>query len=190
MNTSNHKITTYAAYVITDPTETGIINFTTASNTSSTEVGSLFNSRFNITKCNYLNNELTGSNNAIISCSSSSTTFLNCSFIGNKGNYLFDVKPNIVDNCYFNENNVTQTVRYNSVSFKSIQPFDFNISHYSTYYCPATYFYYNPPNLDKNKKDSRKKFKEDELDLKDINFIINKVYKTSFVEAVNFSTLT
>ncbi|EAY07869.1 hypothetical protein TVAG_142230 [Trichomonas vaginalis G3] len=187
MNTSNHKTTYYAAYIITGPTETGIINFTTASNSSSIGVGSLFNNDCNITKCNYLNNEFTGNYYSIINCYDHSTTFLSCSFIGNKGNYLFYPRPNIVDNCYFNENNVTQTVNGDPIRYELIQPLDSFISHYTTDKCSATYPYHN---LEKNKKDSRKKFKGDELDLKDIKIIINKVYKTSFVEAVNFSTLT
>ncbi|EAX92662.1 hypothetical protein TVAG_317200 [Trichomonas vaginalis G3] len=60
MNTSYHyEITYFAAYVIAYPRGTGIINFTTASNTSSTEDGGgIYNyGNFNITKCNFLNNE-------------------------------------------------------------------------------------------------------------------------------------
>ncbi|EAX91965.1 hypothetical protein TVAG_387430 [Trichomonas vaginalis G3] len=186
MNTSKHKeITRMASYIIQIPTGTGVINFTTASNSTSTDdnVISNYGSNFNITKCNYLNNKFIGSSGIFdcdIKCSYSS-----CSFIGNKGIYLFDSKPKSVVNCYFN-NDVTQTISNNAATYEPIQPFDFYISHYSTYYCPATYFSYN---LVKNEKDSRKKFKEDELDLDDIKIIVNKVYKTSFVEAVNFSNL-
>ena len=82
------------------------LNLTTASNTSSKELGAIhnINGNFSITKCNYLNNKYNGTQNAIIVCSTStsySITYSSCSFIENKGNYLFDRKPTI-DNCYFN----------------------------------------------------------------------------------------
>ena len=51
-------------------------------------------------------------------------------------------------------------------------------------------FYNNPLNLELNKNKSYKKYEEDELDLEDIKCIINNVYKTSFVEAVNLSSST
>ncbi|EAX99370.1 hypothetical protein TVAG_015530 [Trichomonas vaginalis G3] len=182
MNTSYHKITSYAGYLISSPTGTGIMNFTTASNSSSTKYAVISNTgNFKITKCNYLNNEFRASNWAIIFCSTS-IRYSNCSFIGNKGNYLFYEKP-IIDNCYFDENNFTQTVNDDPVTFESIQPFDFHISHYSTYFCSAK-------KLELNKSKSYKKYEEDELDLEDIKCIINNVYKTSFVEAVNLSSST
>ncbi|EAY23097.1 hypothetical protein TVAG_183330 [Trichomonas vaginalis G3] len=180
INTSFHKITCYAAYAISDPTGTGIIKFTTASNTSSTHYAVTFNNKCNVTKCNYLNNDYTGSDNGIIYSYRNSTNFSSCSFIGNKGNYLFDVKPNIVDNCYFNENNVTQTVRNDPISYDSNDSLDSFISHYSTEQCPTT-------NLEKNKKDSNLKFKKGKLKIKDIKNIVNKSFKTSFIVAVNMS---
>ncbi|EAX87161.1 hypothetical protein TVAG_151520 [Trichomonas vaginalis G3] len=151
MNTSYHEINQYAAYVIAYPKGTGIINFTTASNTSSTKYAGIRNSgNFNFTKCNYLNNEYTGSDNAIIFCSSSSK-YSSCSFIGNKGNYLFNKKPTI-DNCYFNNNVVNQTISNNADTFDSIEPLDSFISHYSTY-CFAT-------KAEENKDDSYKNIKK------------------------------
>ena len=106
MNTSYHyEITEYAAYAIDHPRGAVIIiNLTTASNSSSSfqSVISHYEGNYNITKCNYLNNECQGgefSTDAIIRCYGS-CTFSNCSFIGNKGNYLFSEKPTI-DNCYF-----------------------------------------------------------------------------------------
>ena len=162
MNTSYHKITSFAGYVLERPTGTGIMNFTTASNSSSTKYAVIYNyGNFKITKCNYLNNEFRASNWAIIFCSTS-IRYSNCSFIGNKGNYLFYKKP-IIDNCYFDENNFTQTVNDDPVTFKSIQPFDFHISHYSTEKCSATYFY--------NKKHS---FNEEFMQLKKMRYIYRR----------------
>ena len=92
MNTSYHKkITTDAAYVIELSKETKIINFTTASNTSS-DAGVVVNNGDNlvITRCNYLNNEYKGydENSAIIK-NPNTATYSNCSFIKNNGNFLF-----------------------------------------------------------------------------------------------------
>ncbi|EAX95602.1 hypothetical protein TVAG_459510 [Trichomonas vaginalis G3] len=184
MNTSYHEITYYAAYDIEYPKGTGIMNFTTASNTLSTKDGGMYNAngKFNLTKCNYLNNEYTGSYNAIISCWSFSTTFSNCSFIGNKGNYLFDRKPKAIDNCYFNNNVVNQTIKNYADTFDSIDSLDSFISHYSTYYC-------NAAKNEENKDDTYKKYKEEKLKLKNIKNIVNKFYRTPFLGAVNRSVL-
>ncbi|EAX92323.1 hypothetical protein TVAG_200590 [Trichomonas vaginalis G3] len=175
MNTSYHEITQVAAYSIQVPTGTGIINFTTASNASSTDYAVIENSigKFNITKCNYLNNEYTGSTNGIIYCSSS-CTYSSCSFIGNKGNYLFNKKPTI-DNCYFNNNEVRQT------TFDSIEPLDSFISHYSTYCIAAK--------NEENKDDTFKKYKEEKLKMKNLKNVVKKIYRTPLVGAVNLSVL-
>ncbi|EAX98651.1 hypothetical protein TVAG_403330 [Trichomonas vaginalis G3] len=141
MNTSYHEIGSDARYYIIDPTERGNINFTTASNSSS--ISEVFStSNFNFTKCNYLNNECKGSDDTII-LNYNADIYSNCSFIGNKGPYLFLNKPQAVDNCYFDNEGVTvQTVQNdNSASFESISPFDSLLSHYTTGDCSATYFY-------------------------------------------------
>ncbi|EAX90974.1 hypothetical protein TVAG_051750 [Trichomonas vaginalis G3] len=140
MNTSNHRITKYAAYSIVSSKGVGIINFTTASNASSIKNGAICNGDgLNITRTNYLNNEYNGSYNAIIYVDT--VFYSNCSFIGNKGNYLFDKKPKAVENCYFNDNNVTQIVRSYQITYESIQPLDSLIIHYTTDKCSVTYFY-------------------------------------------------
>ncbi|EAY08766.1 hypothetical protein TVAG_251920 [Trichomonas vaginalis G3] len=56
INSSYHEFPAYAGYLIHSPKETGIINFTTASNTSSTGFyGGIGNTgNFNIIKCNFL----------------------------------------------------------------------------------------------------------------------------------------
>ncbi|EAY06923.1 hypothetical protein TVAG_057170 [Trichomonas vaginalis G3] len=180
MNTSYHKIPRVAAYGITETEGTIIVKFATASNTTSSEYCGIahFARTVTITKCNYLSNVCKGSDSVIINCYYFSIcTYSNCSFIDNKGNYLFSSKPNIVDNCYFNENNFTQTVRGYS-TFKSIKSLDLFISHYSTYFCSAINLEYNNP---------YKKYEKEELNLEDIKNIVNKVYNTSFVEAVNLS---
>ncbi|EAX90570.1 hypothetical protein TVAG_376260 [Trichomonas vaginalis G3] len=180
MNTSYHnEITWFAAYIMQDPTGTGIINFTTASNISSPNAGMANSGDLNITKCNYLNNDCRKSNS--IFSLYGSVTYSSCSFIGNKGNYLFENKPTI-DNCYFNNNNVTQTIYNNADTFDSIEPLDSFISHYSTYYCIAA-------EIKENKDDTFKKYKEEKFKMKNIKNIVNKVYRTPFLGAVNLSVL-
>ncbi|EAY07661.1 hypothetical protein TVAG_273450 [Trichomonas vaginalis G3] len=178
MNTSYHYEIKYCpAYNIQDPEETGIINFTTASNTSSTEDGGICNfGNFNFTKCNYLNNEYTGSDNAMILCYSF-CTYSNCSFIGNKVNHLFYEKPKAIDNCYFKNNNVTVRTVHHGYSgiFESGDSLDSFISHYTTDKCSATYFY-------------KKKVSEKKLKMKDVKNIVHNVFKTSFVVSVNISS--
>lgn len=152
------------------------MNYTTSSNSSSSELGGVLNagSQFNITKCNFLNNEYNGSTNGIIDCTSAST-FINCSIIENKGNYLFSHKP-IIINCFLNENVVTRTVKDDPINFESTELHDSLISHYTTDKCSATYFY--------RKSKSYYEYQED------IKYIVKYVYKTSFFEAVNLSSLT
>ncbi|EAY10670.1 hypothetical protein TVAG_157470 [Trichomonas vaginalis G3] len=176
MNTSYHyEITEYAAYEIGFSTEIGVINFTTASNTSSTELDGMYNlGDFNIIKCNYLYNECTGDDAAIIDCDTS-CTYSNCSFIGNKGYCLFDEEP-YLDNCYFDNKDVTQTVWDGySGTFESINPLDSFISHYAVEGCPSTYFY-------------KKEESEKTLKMKDIENIIINILLTSFVVTVNISS--
>ncbi|EAX90572.1 hypothetical protein TVAG_376280 [Trichomonas vaginalis G3] len=183
MNTSYHEITSYAAYSIDFPTGTGIINFTTASNTSSTEIAGIYNSEgeYSITKSNYLNNEYTGSDFAIIWCTSS-TKYSSCSFIGNKGIYLFFPEPKSVYSCFFNNNNVIRAINNYPDTFDSVEQLDSFISHYSTYYCIAA-------KTEENKVDSYKKYQKEKLKLKNIKIIVKKVYKTPFVRAVTLSVL-
>ncbi|EAY10650.1 hypothetical protein TVAG_157270 [Trichomonas vaginalis G3] len=177
MNTSYHyEITECAAYRIHSSKEAEIINFTTISNTSSKKQGVLANyGNLNIKKCNYLNNEDTNNGDAIIWCDTS-CTYSNCSFIGNKGNYLFAVKPTF-DNCYFNNNDVNQTLKFDFFpeTFETGYPLDSFISHYTTDKCSATYFY-------------KKKVSEKRLKMKDIKNIVHNVFKTSFVVSVNISS--
>ena len=140
MNTSYHEITWYAGYFIWLIGATGIMNFTTISNTSSQLWGGMSNlGNFTITKCNYLNNKYSESEHAIISCSHS-TTYSNCSFIGNQGDYLFSYKP-IIENCYINENIINLTLIFDySGTIESISPLDSFITHYAIEGCPFLYF--------------------------------------------------
>ncbi|EAX86288.1 hypothetical protein TVAG_457700 [Trichomonas vaginalis G3] len=139
MNTSYHNIKRIAAYGIQWPDGTGIINFTTASNTSSSEAQGIYHEgTLHSTYCNYLNNECRETNNAIFYCRSK-CKYSKCSFIENKGTYLFRRKPEI-ENCYFAENTFERNVHYDeSFTLESFESFNSSIVHYSTDGCSATY---------------------------------------------------
>ncbi|EAX90973.1 hypothetical protein TVAG_051740 [Trichomonas vaginalis G3] len=177
MNTSNHVTTRCAAYGIQSPTETGIINFTTASNTSSTEQGGIFNSQntINIIKCNYLYNSYTGSINGLI-LNSGTVTFSNCSFIRNKGNFLFSDKPYII-HCYFKDNDIKRISSDNNVYIDPGEPFDSYLSHYAMDKCPDTYL------------EQRSFEEEDKFLIEAIKFVAMGAYNTSFCEAMHLSSL-
>ena len=172
MNSSYHGITEYAAYGIQYPTELGYINFTTASNTSSLGMGGMMNlGNIAIINCNYLNNEYRGVDKGIIYCSRT-CTYSNCSFIGNKENYLFYFNPSF-ENCYFNENTVRQTFYDDSLTIETMEPLDSTISHYITDGCPSAY--YNDPLADKT-------LIIDKFDLEDIKKMVKNVYKSSIFD--------
>ncbi|EAY08250.1 hypothetical protein TVAG_404180 [Trichomonas vaginalis G3] len=173
MNTSYNRINMHAAYVI--DTQLGSVNFTTVSNSSSSHLDLTYSESYIIfTKCNHLNNEYTGIENAIFYCWGT-IRYLNCSFIRNVGNYLFFSKPDIT-HCYFDKNEFTRTVnQVYTGSFDSIEPLNSFISHYAVEGCPRAYNYNNNSYNDD----------EDELDLEDIKNILSSVYNTSFFEAVN-----
>ncbi|EAY11419.1 hypothetical protein TVAG_418560 [Trichomonas vaginalis G3] len=197
MNTSNHEITRDAAYLIQSPTGTGILNLTTAFNTSSKEEAGMFNydGTFKITKCNYLSNTYTGSDNGIIYCNNQ-CTFLDCSFMNNKGNKFFSGNPSI-NHCYFKDNEVSDYPN----NINSVDPLDSFISHYTTDKCYDTYYFYyrndniNLPNFEVNVIRSYKRYdheNEEEGNENEINNIQNialNVYKTSFAEVLNLPTL-
>ena len=200
MNTSNHEITRDAAYCIQSPTGTGILNLTTAFNTSSKlEAGMIDNvGTFKITKCNYLSNTYTGNSIGIKACESSTCTFLDCSFMNNKGNKLFS-DPTIIDHCYFKDNELSDDPN----NINSVDPLDSFISHYTTDKCFDTYYFYhrndniNLPNFEVNVIRSYKRYdneneNEEEGNENEINNIQNialNVYKTSFAEVLNLPTL-
>ena len=73
-----------------------------------------------------------------------------------------------------------QTVYNDLFYFESVKPFDSAIIHFTTYYCPGTNFY------DKNNSYNDD---EDEFDLEDIKNIAINVYKMSFCEVINASSL-
>ncbi|EAY11413.1 hypothetical protein TVAG_418500 [Trichomonas vaginalis G3] len=200
MNTSNHEITYDAAYLIQFPTGTGILNLTTAFNTSSKEEAGMFNNdgTFKITKCNYLSNTYTGSDNGIIICDYGTCTFFDCSFMNNKGNKFFYGNPNI-NHCYFKDNEVSDYPN----NIDSVDPLDSFISHYTTDKCYDTYYFYyrndniNLPNFEVNVIRSYKRYdneneNEEEGNENEINNIQNialNVYKTSFAEVLNLPSL-
>lgn len=184
MNTSNHKIAQYAAYGIQEPLRSGIMNFTTVSNSSSSEIAVIYNyGTFNISNCNYLNNEFSGNNEAIIFCTSL-CAFSNCSFIRNKGNFIFSRKPYVIDHCYSKENEVSQAIRGSETSIDPCEPIDLLISHYSTYYCQVEYNN-NNPNLGRNKQKSLEEVKHDNFDLKEFKIIVKSIYKITFCQVLN-----
>ena len=186
MNTSYNIITTCAGCSF-QSLSNSILNFTTVSNCSSSEfcivmVGSLTN---NVTNCNYLNNEFSGdesvdSSSSVISCPFS-CPFSNCSFMGNKGNYLFPDRPTIL-NCFLHENTLIRTVQfdpYNSFRAESIESFDSFISHYAVEGCPGAYYH--------NKDISDKKMKREKIKMR--NKIAINVYRTSISEVLNLSSI-
>ena len=142
MNTSYHKnIDRTAAFDIIIPEGIGIINFTTAFNTSSSNYCEMeVFGTCNIRKCNYLYNKYSGDTNSIIQCSSS-CLLLKCTIIGNIGNSLFYTMPNI-DHCFIKDNDVNQ-IANDYVSIDPGKPVNSHLSHYTTYYCPGSVYYYN-----------------------------------------------
>ncbi|EAY19849.1 hypothetical protein TVAG_129570 [Trichomonas vaginalis G3] len=100
MNSSYHITLRHAGYVFNARDGTGIMNFTTIANTSTTlsdrNNGGMFNAAsFNITKCNYLNNSYSGSYNSLIR-TTGTTTFSNCSFLRNNALFIFSPRPKFI----------------------------------------------------------------------------------------------
>ncbi|EAX82990.1 hypothetical protein TVAG_326020 [Trichomonas vaginalis G3] len=137
MNTSYHKIINTAAFATQYPSRKGILNFTTAFNTSSTDQSGVTYIGYYInTKCNFIKNECTESAQFVI-YPYGVCTFLNSSFIENVGKYLFAILPTI-ENCYFGENDVEEPVSNDqTLNTDHNEPLDSYISHYSTFYCPG-----------------------------------------------------
>lgn len=128
INTSNHQITEYAAYMIEFPTGNAYMSYITTSNTSSSKTAGMLNSygNFFISYCNYLDNEINGFDSPLIMCSPP-CGFSYCSFMRNKGNKIFFDGP-FIDHCYFKDNSGYQG------NIESGEPLDSAISHYTSFF--------------------------------------------------------
>ncbi|EAY10677.1 hypothetical protein TVAG_157540 [Trichomonas vaginalis G3] len=185
LNSSYQEITKYSGYCIGYPSVRGIINFTTVSNTSSSEEGVMYNTdgySFDIIKCNFINNQYTSTHFAFIGCGSS-TNYSNCSFIENKAEERFFYGLPFFKNCYFHENTYVEftgrSMDEPPVSIESGEPLDSLLTHYADEGCISK--------LSEFKLDIT--LKVDKIDIENVINIAISIYKISFCQVLNVSLL-